>query len=169
MINYLNSLRSAINCFQLREILEVCDIIYKAKTVYVIGNGGSQSMAEHFTVDLLKFGNKRAISISNTGYLTMASNDFGFERAFRWYLDKNLNKGDVVFAMTTSGKSPNVLESLIGNLGVKSILMAGIGGADIAQDMDASIIINSRDTQVIEDSFSIICHIIAMELNRRGK
>ncbi len=162
--DYIHSLDKILWSLDVKQIDKVIEIIKKANNVYVVGNGGSSALAEHFVVDLIKFGNKKAYSLSNSSLYSMLVNDYGHEHSYRWVLDKICSKDDLVIGITTSGKSENILRALIGHIRVKSVLITGKNGRRIAEDMDGCIVIDDTNTQILEDVFSILCHIIAIKL-----
>ena len=82
--------------------------------LYSCGNGGSMCDAMHFAEELAgRFREDRpaygATAISDPGFLSCAANDYGYERVFSRYVEAHVRKGDVLLAISTSGKSPNVL------------------------------------------------------------
>jgi D-sedoheptulose 7-phosphate isomerase len=85
------------------------------RRVYTLGNGGSAADAQHIAGELLgRFRCERpalgVIALSaNVAALTAIANDYGFERAFARQLEGLVQRGDVVWALSTSGNSPNVL------------------------------------------------------------
>lgn len=86
--------------------------------VYVLGNGGSAADAQHIACELLgRFKHERralpAIALTtDTSALTAIANDLGYERVFARQLEGLLRPGDIVWALSTSGNSPNVLAAL---------------------------------------------------------
>lgn len=85
-------------------------------TVFSCGNGGSMSDAIHFAEELSgKFRNPRAalpaVAISDPGYMSCVSNDFGYEYVFRRFLEAHLKNGDALIAISTSGTSGNVIKA----------------------------------------------------------
>lgn len=89
----------------------------KGNFVYICGNGGSASMAQHFAAEFMgKFEHTRqalpAIALTtDTSFLTAYANDYpdGFERVFSRQLEALGRKGDVLITLSTSGRSPNCL------------------------------------------------------------
>lgn len=86
--------------------------------VYTLGNGGSAADAQHIAGEMLgRFKTKRVslpvVALStDTSALTAIANDFSFEEVFSRQLEGLLRPGDVVWALSTSGNSPNVLAAL---------------------------------------------------------
>ena len=164
MIEYIDELEQVLRCIKEKDIDSIVSLIDKASRVYVIGNGGSQANADHFVTDLVKLCNKKAYSMSNSSLLTMISNDFDYVHGFYFLLSTYCSKGDVVFAMTTSGKSGNIVRAMGNNLNVKTVLITGSGGKELAESTDASIVVPSLNIQILEDIFLILCHLIALKL-----
>ena len=162
--DYVHHIDKILWNLDINQIGKVVTLIQQAKNIYVVGNGGSSAIAEHFVVDLIKYGHKSAYSLSNPSLYSMLVNDYGHEHSYRWILDRISRKGDLVIGLTTSGKSENVLRALMGHIRVKSILITGKNGRRIAEDMDGCIVIDDTHTQTLEDVFSILCHMISIRL-----
>ena len=116
------------------------------KKVISCGNGGSMSDAMHFAEELsARFRNHRkalpAISISDPSHITCAGNDYGFEKIFSRFIEGLGNKGDVLFAISTSGNSENVLNAIevAQQKGMKVIGLTGRSGGKIAGLADVEI------------------------------
>ncbi|MEO5570214.1 MAG: D-sedoheptulose 7-phosphate isomerase [Bacteroidia bacterium] len=81
------------------------------------GNGGSMCDAMHFAEELSgRFREDRqalpALSISDPSHITCVANDYGYEKIFSRYIEAIGNKGDVLFAISTSGNSKNIIEAI---------------------------------------------------------
>lgn len=103
--------RSLLDVFAvcLKEI-EEC---YKnGKKIIFIGNGGSAAIANHQATDYWKNGGIKSISFSDSSMLTCLSNDFGYEHVFAKPIEGFADKGDIVFAISSSGKSENILNGV---------------------------------------------------------
>lgn len=83
------------------------DQVLRAKRVYLIGNGGSFANAVHICNDLLLRGIK-AYTIDPAS-LTASANDYGYETVFSRWIATVGEKGDLLIALSGSGKSPNIL------------------------------------------------------------
>jgi D-sedoheptulose 7-phosphate isomerase len=79
--------------------------------VYVIGNGGSSGIASHFCTDLLRTLEISAATFSDSNILTCFANDFGYENVFKLPLARNLRSHDLLVAISSSGKSANIIEA----------------------------------------------------------
>lgn len=84
--------------------------IRKAKRVYVVGNGGSAANAMHIINDLLARGVKAYTLDMAT--LTALANDYGYETVFARWLHVVGERGDLLIALSGSGKSPNILNAV---------------------------------------------------------
>ena len=78
------------------------------KTIFV-GNGGSAAMASHFAVDFTKTANIRAINFNEADLITCFANDYGYENWVEKALEAYADKGDVIVLISSSGKSPNMV------------------------------------------------------------
>ena len=96
---------------------KIIEAIKRGNKVICIGNGGSATMASHFVGELVgKYKYKRralpAISLFDLASLTAIANDFGFEYVFVRQLEALGRPRDVLLALSTSGKSKNVLKAI---------------------------------------------------------
>lgn len=79
---------------------------------YVIGNGGSAGIASHFSNDLVKTLGIRSQTLYDSNLLTCFSNDYGYEEVFSGPLKVLARHNDLLFAISSSGKSPNILAAV---------------------------------------------------------
>lgn len=80
--------------------------------VYVIGNGGSAGIASHFCNDLMKSRLIPSQTLYDTNLLTCLANDIGYENVFSYSLQRLLKPHDLLVAISSSGKSPNILNAV---------------------------------------------------------
>lgn len=81
------------------------------KKIIMVGNGGSAGIASHQSVDYWKNGGVRAIAFNDASLLTCIGNDLGYEHVFSAPIAQFADKGDIVFAISSSGASPNILNA----------------------------------------------------------
>jgi len=159
------------------QALELISTSVKSKSsIYVIGNGGSASLASHFVTDLLKSGSSRGQSIAaislvdNSALLTATSNDMDFEDVFSWQIRQLAKSGDLLIAISSSGNSKNIVRavSAAGELGLKTLTISGFDGGLISHIADVSVVTKSSigNYGPVEDAHSIICHYIARNLRK---
>jgi D-sedoheptulose 7-phosphate isomerase len=77
-----------------------------------IGNGGSAAIASHMAIDFTKNGGMPALCFNDGAALTCLGNDFGYEEVFAGQLRAHARKGDVLFAISSSGSSENILRAV---------------------------------------------------------
>ncbi len=110
------------------------------------GNGGSHCDAMHFAEELTgRYRENRpgypAIAISDVSHLSCVSNDFGYDYVFSRYVEAVGKKGDVLFGLSTSGNSKNVLNAIKAakEKGMKVIALTGKDGGKMAGLADVEI------------------------------
>ena len=90
--------------------MRLAKAIQKAKRIYLIGNGGSAANAQHICNDLLACGIKAYTLDQAT--LTASANDYGYETVFARWISTVAEPGDLVIALSGSGKSQNIVNAL---------------------------------------------------------
>ncbi len=152
-----SSAETIITCFREERKLLVC------------GNGGSAADSQHFATELVsRFEKNRkslpAISLTtDTSSITATGNDFGFEIIFSRQVEGLGTKGDVLFAISTSGNSPNVLRAIevAKQKKMKVICLTGKDGGKMKNiDGACNIIVPSMNTARIQESHIMIIHIL---------
>ena len=124
----------------------MAESVKKGNKIISCGNGGSSCDAMHFAEELTgKYREDRkaiaAISISDPGYLTCVSNDYGYDFAFSRFLEALGAKGDVLLAISTSGNSGNVIRAAntARMKGIKVIALTGKNGGKLGENCDLEI------------------------------
>lgn len=80
--------------------------------IMFIGNGGSAGIASHQAIDYSKNGNMRSTAFNDGAALTCLGNDLGYENVFAKQIDLHARPGDLLMAISSSGKSPNILKAV---------------------------------------------------------
>ncbi len=91
---------------------ELIKQIKEARFVWVAGNGGSASTAEHLTNDLFSKGIKAICLNSNTSIMTMLANDFDYQFIFSKQLETYATRSDLLITISCSGTSPNIQNAI---------------------------------------------------------
>ncbi len=92
---------------------DVVKAIKNASYIYIIGNGGSASCANHFANDLVKMCGVKAISLcANEAIVTAYANDMGYENVFSDQLKVFLESGDLLITISGSGTSKNIVKAI---------------------------------------------------------
>lgn len=81
------------------------------RTLFFIGNGGSAAIASHMAIDYTKNGGYKAIAFNDAAALTCISNDFSYQDVFSYNIKRWAQKGDLVFAISSSGESQNIINA----------------------------------------------------------
>lgn len=134
------------------------------------GNGGSAADSQHMATELvvrLSANTERqalpAISLTtNTSILTACANDFGFDQVFSRQVEALGLKGDVLFAISTSGNSQNVINAVMAakRVGISTVGFLGGSGGKLGGMVDMPLIVPSHDVQRIQECHITIGHII---------
>lgn len=132
------------------------------------GNGGSAADASHFAAEMIvRLSSERnrqslpAISLnSDTSILTAAANDYGFENIFSRQLEGLGHKGDMLFVISTSGNSVNLLKAVhtAKSQGIISVGLLGGTGGKLAKAVDRALIVPHPSTQRIQEEHIFIIH-----------
>lgn len=85
------------------------ELRHAGQTIYLVGNGASASMASHYAADLAKNGRLHTQVFSDLSLITAISNDMGYEHVFAEPLKRRARAGDMLIAISSSGRSPNIL------------------------------------------------------------
>jgi D-sedoheptulose 7-phosphate isomerase len=147
----------------------IIQAVKKGRKVLVFGNGGSAAEAQHFAAELVnRFLTERkaipAIALTtDTSALTAIANDRSFEKIFSRQIEAFGDKGDVAIALTTSGRSQNIIEGLKAAKakGMATIALTGEGGAAVAGLPDILLYVPSKLTPRIQEAHLLILHIMA--------
>ena len=77
-----------------------------------VGNGGSAAIASHMATDYSKNGDVRSLALNDSSMLTCLGNDLGYERVFAKQIELHARTGDLVIAISSSGRSANILNAV---------------------------------------------------------
>lgn len=130
------------------------------------GNGGSAADAQHLAAELVvRFKKERrslpALALTtDSSILTATANDYSYHEVFSRQFMSMAQPGDVFFALSTSGNSPNILRALETSkeLGITSIGLSGRSGGEMQQLTDLQINIPSDSTARIQECHMLIGH-----------
>jgi len=84
----------------------------RGNKIMFIGNGGSAAISSHMALDYLKNGGMRAMALNDLAALTALGNDFGYDQVFAKQLDLHARPGDLLVAISSSGRSANILNAV---------------------------------------------------------
>jgi len=170
---YVHRLHRAIDALPRDRLAQLGELLYRAyrdeKQVFTLGNGGSASTASHMAADLAKntIGpNMRRFHVlslnDNTATLTALANDLGYENVFSEQLQNLIRAGDVLIAISASGKSANVVNAVryAQERSAEVAAILGFDGGTCAMLADLAIVVPSDHFGIIEDVHLVINHII---------
>ncbi len=83
----------------------------KKGKIYIVGNGGSSSIASHVSVDFAKVARVKSATFNNSNLITCFANDYGYENWVVEAIKANLNKNDMIILISSSGKSKNIINA----------------------------------------------------------
>jgi D-sedoheptulose 7-phosphate isomerase len=143
--------------------------------ILLFGNGGSASDAQHITAELVvRYKTNRlpiaAVALSaDTSTLTACANDLGYDSIFERQIEAIGRKGDVAFAISTSGRSANVLRGLrqARSMSLQTVGLSGGIGGDMRDLCDALIAVPSAVTSRIQEMHITIGHLLCKALEER--
>lgn len=153
---------------QVRELAQACSqSLQIGGKVAFCGNGGSFADAQHLSAEFTSrflFDRPGLASITlgtNSSTITAVGNDYGFEDVFSREIESVLKPEDILIAITTSGKSPNILKALSAakRVGVVAFALSGQSGGQLPSDISI-IKIPSHVTARIQECHILIGHII---------
>ena len=171
--DYIRREIETINALDIDSINDVMNLLEETrlngKTVYVFGNGGSSATASHYQNDFNKgisehIEQKYNFQCLNDNVATLMAiaNDIGFEEVFRFQLKGHLKPGDVIFAISGSGNSKNVLNAVkyAKEQGNKVIGVTGYDGGELDRISDYHLRADVNSMQITEDVHMIFDHLI---------
>jgi D-sedoheptulose 7-phosphate isomerase len=138
-------------------------------TIFICGNGGSASDSQHFAAELVgRFENNRqplpALALTtDSSVVTSVANDFGFEYIFSKQLEALAKNNDILIALSTSGKSENILNALKTGkqLGMLTITLTGTNTEEVKNNSDDIISIPSTRAGIIQQAHITVLQVIA--------
>ena len=150
-------------------VAQRCIEVFRNKgKVLFCGNGGSAADAQHLAAEFSgRFYFDRpplfaeALHV-NTSYLTAVGNDYGFDHIYSRMIEAAGRSGDMLFAMSTSGNSPNMLKAAekAKALGMQVVAMTGDSGGQLRPFADFLLNVPSKDTPRIQECHMLMGHTI---------
>jgi D-sedoheptulose 7-phosphate isomerase/D-glycero-D-manno-heptose 1,7-bisphosphate phosphatase len=176
---YLDELARAAATIDPNSLEDATDILLDAYTrgrlVFSCGNGGSAAVANHLQCDHLKGVRNgtdlrsRVVSLcSNVELLTAIANDIGYHDAFAYQLQAQSEPGDVLIAISSSGRSPNIIRALQWGRenGLRTIALTGFGGGDAREIAETAVHVDSENYGIVEDLHQSIMHAMAQYIRQ---
>jgi len=158
-----------------RVAAELYECIERGNKLLACGNGGSASDAEHVVAELVgRYRDERralpAMALAGgMATITAVANDYGYENVFARQMEAVARPGDLLFAISTSGNSPNVLAAarVARERSCRVIGFTGASGGKLASQVDVLVAAPSKVTARIQEVHILCMHIICESLDRR--
>jgi D-sedoheptulose 7-phosphate isomerase len=131
--------------------------------LFFVGNGGSAAIASHMATDYSKNGNIRALALNDSSMLTCLGNDLGYDRVFAKQIELHARPGDLVIAISSSGRSANILNAVQAARDAKCaiVTLSGFSAENPLRRLgDINFYIDSDRYGFVEIGHLTICHVI---------
>jgi D-sedoheptulose 7-phosphate isomerase len=167
---HLTTIRSLLDS-QLAEIEAtgnvICEALRTGHKILLCGNGGSAADAQHIAAELVgRYEKQRrafpAIALTtDTSALTALSNDYGYDEVFARQVAAHATAGDVLVAISTSGKSASVIRAAdqARELGCRTIALSGCSGEPLRSHCDLALVVASDRTSRVQEAHITIGHL----------
>lgn len=175
--DYIHNLKSTFDNLDLKKVSQISILFESAiknnNNIFILGNGGSAAVSNHFVCDFnkglksIKKGKAKFISLTNSvEIITAISNDINFTQIFTNQLENFYKKGDLIYMMSCSGTSPNIINALkfCKKKKAKVIFITGFLKRKINFKFKVFINLSCRNYGICEDVFSSIMHITYQKL-----
>lgn len=142
----------------------------RGATVFSCGNGGSASIANHLQCDHLKGVRTgtdllpKVVSLSNNvEVMTAIANDLSYDDVFSFQLESQSRQGDVLVAISSSGRSHNIVNAIewAGMHGLTTVALTGFDGGRARELADVALHVDSHNYGVVEDMHQSLMHALA--------
>jgi len=167
-----DSRHNVVNCHN--SIAQIAKLLLqrnrRGNKVMLVGNGGSASIASHIATDFLKNLKIPAMAFNDSSLLTCLSNDLGYEYVFSVPIGLSAKKGDVLFAISSSGRSKNILNA-VSEAKKKGCFVIGLSGFSPRNPLRTAADINfyapSFSYGDVEIAHLVVCHAIVDALYKK--
>jgi D-sedoheptulose 7-phosphate isomerase len=145
---------AAVDFYGLQQAATAIRDVHKAGgKVIVVGNGGSAAIASHIAVDFTKAAKIRAINFNEADLITCYANDYGYDQWVAEALESYADCGDIAILISSSGKSPNILNGAYKakELGLKVVTLSGFESQNPLRNLgDINLWVDSSAYNVVE-------------------
>lgn len=172
--NYFRQLTSALSMMPLEQVDLIAERLLAAyrrdATIFTCGNGGSASLASHMACDLGKgtvmpgeAGRLRIVALTdNLPLITALANDLAYDRIFAEQLRNLARAGDLLFAISASGNSRNILRAIhqARAAACEIVGITGYEGGEMESLCDTCLVVPANNMQMIEDAHLAVAHCV---------
>ncbi len=138
--------------------------------LYLVGNGGSSGIISHASVDFLNTCHMRAVPMTDNSMLTCFANDYGYENIFSKPLEKTMQPGDALLAVSSSGTSRNIVNAAetAKSKGAFVLTFSGFKADNpLRATGDTNFWLDALDYGQVELGHALLIHILTDELSER--
>lgn len=131
--------------------------------IMFVGNGGSSGIASHLAIDYSKNGGLRSMAFNDAAALTCLGNDLGYENVFAKQIDFHARAGDLLVAISSSGRSPNILAAVKAARARDCGVVTYSGFTednDLRRTGDVNFFVQSCEYGFVEISHLALCHAV---------
>lgn len=154
MLRFEQAIAHVVACYQ------------KGGRLYIAGNGGSAADSQHLAAEFVsKLARDRnplpaEALTTDSSIITAIANDYGFEQVFSRQLAGKLQADDVFLGITTSGRSPNIINALevCKSKNIKTIVFSGRDGGQVKSIADYCIVVPGALTSTIQELHILLAH-----------
>jgi D-sedoheptulose 7-phosphate isomerase len=151
----------------------VRDVLASGGKILACGNGGSASDAQHFVAELVgRYRDERpalaALALNSDGaVLTCLANDYDYDRVFARQVEALGRPGDLLLGISTSGRSPSVVQALetARSRGLKTAALLGRDGGPALAHADLPIVVADDETARIQEGHALLIHLLCEGLD----
>ena len=178
--SYFSVLNNFLQNNNLNKLISISNEIHRKiinkKKIFICGNGGSGSIADHFLCDFMKGvsfdTNFKPIIISlnsNPSLLSAIANDLGYDKIFEFQLGNLAKTGDLIVLLSCSGNSKNIIKviKLAKKKKVKIIGFTGFQGGYLKKNSDINFHVNISNYGIVEDVFQITMHCMSQFIRQK--
>jgi D-sedoheptulose 7-phosphate isomerase len=144
----------------------------RGNKIMFVGNGGSAGISSHLAIDYSKNGGLRATAFNDPAALTCLSNDLGYEQVFAKQLELHLRPGDLLVAISSSGRSLNILNAVAvaRSGGCRIATLSGFSADnELRHAGDINFYVESTEYGFVEIAHLAICHaVLDIEMGWHG-
>jgi D-sedoheptulose 7-phosphate isomerase len=154
----------------------VCQRFQNDGKLYIMGNGGSAADAQHIAAELIgRFKQKSRAALpaialtTDTSLLTSVGNDFSFDQIFVRQIDGLVAKRDVLWALSTSGQSPNIIKGITAarSIGCDILGFTSTYGVETMRDFcNFLLVVEGSKSDRIQEAHQFAYHLICDEIDR---
>jgi D-sedoheptulose 7-phosphate isomerase len=154
---YFRSINQSVLLIEPKVLVQVSDlvesVIENSKKIILIGNGGSAAMASHVAVDFTKAAGLRAVNFNEADLITCFANDYGYDQWVSKALNAYADIGDLVILISSSGKSPNIINGALTarQMGLHVVTLSGFDAENPLRKLgDIQLWANSSSYNIVE-------------------